>query len=162
MPNRPLRRREKSITEREMLDKVISDAQICHLACCLEDIPYVIPISFGYDGKTVYFHTAPTGKKNDIFLQNPTVCLAFETDLQLITDQKRACDWTFDFKSIIATGTIKEIKAADLKEVGLNQIMHHYSGKDWMMPADEISKTKIWAVELDHISGKQSPPGKKG
>ena len=151
-----MRRKDKSIIERETIDRIIYESLICHLACSLEGLPYVIPISFGYDGKIVYFHTARAGKKNDIFLANPRVCLAFETDIKMITDQENACVWTFDFHSVIATGKIKEISDLDLKHVGLNQIMRHYSGKNWEMPEREINKTKIWGVELERITGKRS------
>ncbi len=154
-------KKDKSIAEREIIDRIIHESLICHLACCLEGQPYVIPISFGYDGKTVYFHTARAGKKNEIFLENPRVCLAFETDIKLISDQENACGWTFDFQSVIATGEIKEISDLDLKNVGLNQIMRHYSGKDWEMPEREISKTKIWGVELERITGKRSPSSQR-
>ena len=151
-----MRKKDKSIIERETIDRIIHESLICHLACSLEGHPYVIPISFGYDGKIVFFHTARAGKKNDIFLANPRVCLAFETDIKMITDQENACGWTFDFKSVIATGEIKEIVDLDLKHVGLNQIMLHYSGKNWEMPEREINKTKIWGVALERITGKRS------
>ena len=152
-----MRKKDKSIPEREILDKIIHESLICHLACCLDGQPYVIPISFGYDEKTVYFHTARAGKKNEIFLENPHVCLAFETDIKLITDEENACEWSFDFQSVIATGEITEISDPAQKNAGLNQIMRHYSGKDWEMPEREISKTKIWSVELESITGKRSP-----
>ena len=152
-----MRKKDKSIVEREILDKIIHESLICHLACCLDGQPYVIPISFGYDGKTVYFHTARAGKKNKIFLENPQVCLAFETDIKLITDEESACKWTFDFRSVIASGEIKEISDPVLKNAGLNQIMRHHSGKDWEMPEKVIRKTKIWGVELKNITGKRSP-----
>jgi nitroimidazol reductase NimA-like FMN-containing flavoprotein (pyridoxamine 5'-phosphate oxidase superfamily) len=152
-----MRKKDKSIAEREIIDRIIHESLICHLACCLDGQPYVIPISFGYDGKVVYFHTARAGKKIEIFLENPRVCLAFETDIKLIADEEYACEWTFDFQSVIATGEIKEISDPALKNAGLNQIMRHYSGKDWEMPEREISKTKIWGVELKNITGKRSP-----
>jgi len=152
-----MRKNENSIVEREIIDRIIHESLICHLACCLEGQPYVIPISFGFDGETVYFHTARAGKKNDIFLANPRVCLAFETNIELIPDQENACGWSFDFQSVIAEGEIKEISNPDLKNAGLNQIMHHYSGKNWKMPEREISKTKIWCVGLERITSKRSP-----
>ena len=152
-----MRKKDKEISDRKTMDSIIHNAEICHLACCLDNQPYVIPISFGYDGKTIYFHTARIGKKNEIFLKNPQVCLGFETNIDLITDQESACGWTFDFQSVIAEGEIEEISDPDLKNIGLNQIMHHYSGKDWEMPEKEISKTKIWCVELQTVSGKRSP-----
>jgi uncharacterized protein len=152
-----MRKKEKAITERELINRIIDQSQICHLACCLDNQPYVIPISFGYDGNTIYFHTARVGKKNEIFLKNPQVCLGFESTVNLITDQENACGWTFDFQSVIATGKIEEIKQPDLKKYGLNQIMLHYSGRNWKMPEREISKTKIWGVKLKTITGKRSP-----
>ena len=152
-----MRKKDKEITDRNTLDSIIHKAKICHLACCLDDQPYVIPISFGYDGKTIYFHTARAGKKIEIFSKNSRVCLGFETNVNLITDQDNACGWTFDFESVIAAGEIKEIRDPNLKIFGLNQIMLHYSGKDWEMPEREISKTKIWGVELETVSGKISP-----
>lgn len=116
----------------------------------------MIPISFGYDGQFVYFHTARAGKKNEIFHKNPRVCLSFETDISLIMDSEKACAWSFDFNSVIATGKIKEINDPEQKNNGLNQIMRHYSGKEWEMPMREISKTAIWQVQFETITGKRS------
>ncbi len=152
-----MRKKDKSIAERETIDSIIHKSQICHLACSLNDQPYVIPIAFGYDGQIVYFHTARAGKKNEIFHKNPRVCLSFETDISLIMDEENACVWTFDFKSVIATGEIKEISDLGQKNSGLNQIMLHYSGKDWEMPEREINKTTIWQVKIETITGKRSP-----
>ena len=155
-----MRRYEKSLQENEILDRIITKAQICHLACCLDDQPYLIPISFGYDGNTVYFHTAKTGKKVDIWMKNPQVILGFETDINLVTDLDKACEWTFHYQSVIATGVIKEIIDPTGKRAGLNHIMRHYSGKEWDLPDREISKTNIWGVELETITGKRSPANK--
>ena len=152
-----MRKKDQEITDRKTLDSIIHNAQICHLACCLDDQPYVIPISFGYDGKTIYFHTAQAGKKNEIFVKNSQVCLGFEANIDLITDSESACGWTFDFQSVIAAGEIREISDPDLKNSGLNQIMLHYSNKNWNIPQDEVHKTKIWQVRIDAITGKRSP-----
>ena len=152
-----MRIKNKEINDRKTLDSIIHNAEICHLSCCLDDKPYVIPISFGYDGKTIYFHTARTGKKNEIFLKNPQVCLGFETNIMLITDQENACGWTFDFQSVIASGEIKEVTDPDLKNHGLNQIMLHYSKQNWKLPEQRIRNTKVWQVRIDTITGKQSP-----
>ena len=152
-----MRKKDKEIIEREFLDSIIHNSEICHLACCLDDKPYVIPISFGYDGKTIYFHTARDGKKNEIFLKNPQVCLGFETNIKLISDRENACKWSFDFQSVIAAGEIKEIADQDLKNYGLNQIMFHYSEQNWTLPEQRVRNINVWQVTIDTITGKQSP-----
>ena len=58
-----MRRKEKEVTDRSLIDGIIHQADICHLSCSLEDRPYLVPISFGYDGQAVYIHTAPSGRK---------------------------------------------------------------------------------------------------
>ena len=143
--------------DRTELDQIIHDAQICHLACSMNDEPYVVPLAFGYDGKAVYFHTAQTGKKIDILSANPRVCLGFEKDISLLPDPNQACEWSFSYKSIIATGIAEELTNPDDKLNALMQIMQHYSGKEWDFPQDKLSRTRLWRVVVDNITGKKSP-----
>lgn len=143
--------------DRTELDQIIHSAQICHLACSNNDEPYVVPIAFGYDGKAIYFHTAQTGRKIDILSVNPRVCLGFEKDISLVPDPDQACEWSFRYKSIIATGNAEELTNPGDKLNALMQIMQHYSVKEWGFPQDKLSQTKLWRVLLTSITGKKSP-----
>ena len=144
--------------DRTELDQIIHDSQICHLACSINDEPYVVPLAFGYDGKAVYFHTAQTGKKIDILSANPRVCLGFEEGIQLQPDPDQACGWSFDYKSVIATGIAEELTEPSARLAAIKQIMQHYSGKEWDYPQGKLSQTKLWRVLLTSITGKTSPP----
>ncbi|MBX7055965.1 MAG: pyridoxamine 5'-phosphate oxidase family protein [Pyrinomonadaceae bacterium] len=48
-----------------------------HLACSLNDHPYVIPVHFAYDNGEIFIYTTE-GKKSRILAANPRVCLQFE------------------------------------------------------------------------------------
>ncbi len=151
-----MRRKEKEITDRNELHQIIRDSLICHLACCLDDQPYLVPLSFGYDGHTVYFHTAKDGKKIKYLVLNPRVCLAFESEVKLQTDLDLACNWTFHFRSVIAYGTAEELIDPDSRASAIKQIMLHYSDRDWKISDNELSRTILWRVQLDEITGKKS------
>jgi len=151
-----MRRKEKEITNRNELDQIIRNSLICHLSCCLDNQPYLVPLSFGYDGHTVYFHTAKEGKKIKYLVLNPRVCLAFESEVKLQTDLDLACDWTFHYKSAIAYGTAEELIDPDSRANAIKHIMLHYSEKDWDISDKDLSKTKLWRVKLDQITGKKS------
>ncbi len=58
-----MRRKEKQVTGRRAIDAVIRASSVCRLAMSHEDRPYVVPLCFGYDGGTLYFHSALEGKK---------------------------------------------------------------------------------------------------
>jgi len=151
-----MRRKEKEITDRNIMDAIINRALSCHLSCCIDNTPYIVPLSYGYDGKSVYFHSAQQGKKTSILMENPRVCLAFEIGMELIPDLDKACDWGVQFMSVIANGTAERLSNSADKHYGLNEIMKHYSGKSWDFPESEIGKTDIWKIEIETISGKKS------
>lgn len=152
-----MRREEKGVTEREILDRIIQGSAYCHLACCQDDRPYLIPISFGYDGQAIYIHTAPEGKKILIFERNPQVSLSFVCQAELITHPQQACQWSFGFSSVFAEGEICELTDIEDKRYALNQIMAHYSGHKWEIPESRLSGTRVWKIPLKNISGKISP-----
>lgn len=156
-----MRRKEKKITRREELDHIIHNSLICHLSCSLNDQPYVVPLSFGYDGNAVYFHTAPEGKKNDILSANPRVCLGFEHEIHIQPDPDLACRWSFHYQSVIATGIAEEMVNPIDRLYAIKQIMLHYSGDDWEFSEKELSKTTILRVILTEITGKKSPANKE-
>lgn len=151
-----MRRKDKEITDRPLIDDIINRSLICHLSCCIDDVPYIVPLSFGYDGTSIYFHSAQEGKKTSILKENPRVCLAFEIGMELIPDPDEACDWDIQFMSVIAEGSAERINNPADKSYGLNEIMKHYSGKSWTIPNRELGKTDVWKIEIDTISGKKS------
>lgn len=151
-----MRRSEKEIKGRSTIDKIIAGCNICRLALARDNVPYMIPISFGYDGKCLYFHTAPSGKKIDYFLANPQVCFEFENSIKLVSDENKACKWSFSFQTVIGFGRIYEVTEDNLKADGLNQIMLHYSGKSWPIPDVSIQSVRIWRLEIESLTGKQS------
>jgi nitroimidazol reductase NimA-like FMN-containing flavoprotein (pyridoxamine 5'-phosphate oxidase superfamily) len=152
-----LRRRDKQIGERAEIDAVIRASKVCRLALALDNEPYLLPISFGYDGEALYLHTARAGRKIDFFEGNPRVCFEFEGPCEVVGREDVACGWTMHYASVIGYGTLSELTSADDKRFGLNQIMHHYSGRDWTFPAKGLAPTRVWRIAIESLSGKRSP-----
>ena len=140
-----MRRTDKEITGRSEIDEVIRGCQVCHLACAVGGDPYVVPISFGYDGVGVYFHTAREGKKINYLDSNPRVCLEFERNVNLVMSDSDACKCTFTFESVIGYGDAVELLDPDERANGLNQIMLHYSGREWQFNSSVLASTRVCA-----------------
>lgn len=151
-----MRRSDKEISERSEMDAIIRSAQICRLAFAADNEPYMVPISFGYDGKALYFHTALSGRKIDFVLANSRVCFEFEGQSELVDHPDIACKWTYAFESVIGYGEMLELTKPEDKIHGLNQIMRQYSGREWPMDAKAITGTRIWRLEIETMSGKRS------
>ena len=115
-----------------------------------------MPVSFGYDGRAIYIHTAKSGRKIDFIESNSRVCFELETNVSLKTNDHDACDWTFEFESVIGYGTVVELETAEEKSMGLNQIMLHYSGREWDIGEAAAATTRVWRIDIESITGKRS------
>lgn len=151
-----MRKTEKEITDRTVIDLIIKNCLACRIALCKENMPYIVPVSFGYDGSAVYFHTAKEGRKIDFINSNPKACFEFEQNIKLVRNEDKACSWTFDYESVIGFGVISELIDSAEKIKGLNVIMEHYSGKTWEFKKQSINSTRVWKIEIASITGKRS------
>lgn len=151
-----MRRHDKEIASREEIDAIIESANVCRIAFARGNEPYVVPVSFGYDGEALYIHTAKTGRKLDFIAANNRVCFELEDNVALQVDDRDACKWTFVFESVIGYGAITELETAEGKARGLNQIMLHYSGREWEIDEAATATTRVWRIDIESVTGKQS------
>jgi uncharacterized protein len=151
-----MRRSDREITSRSRIDEIIRGCEVCHLGMADGDQPYVVPVSFGYDGQNVYFHSARDGKKLDVIAANPRVCVQFERRVALMPSETEACDWSFAFESVIGFGVVEELRDPESKAFGLNEIMHHYSGRRWEFDPSTLARTRVWRVAIEEVTGKHS------
>jgi len=151
-----MRRHDKEISTRREIDEIIRAALVCRIAFANGDEPYVVPISFGYDGKSLFIHTAKRGRKIEFIENNSRVCFEVEANVALKTDEGDACQWTFEFESVIGYGTIIELDSAEEKSRGLNQIMLHYSGREWDIDEAATATTRVWRIDVESVTGKRS------
>lgn len=59
------------------IQNLLLSQNLGRLACCADNKPYIVPVTYVYDGKFIYGQTNE-GTKLDILRKNPSVC--FEVD----------------------------------------------------------------------------------
>lgn len=118
-----MRRIDREIESREEMDEIIRGSKVCGIALAMDNIPYIVPVSFGYDSESIYIHTAKEGKKIIYFKYNNNVCFEFERNVKLFIDPINACKWTFPYESVIGFGNIYELESLEHRENGMNKIM---------------------------------------
>jgi len=150
-----LRRSDRELTDRADIDDVINRARICHLALCKNNVPYVIPMNYGYADGCLYFHSAKEGRKINILRSNNAVSFAIYVDERLATSDV-ACKWSTRYKSVIGEGKAFLLEEQGEKEAALAIIMRHYSDQEFTFDPLQVNKIAIIKVIIDSISGKQS------
>ena len=150
-----MRRSEKEITDKKSIEEIISRSKVCKLAMCDGNIPYIVPMSFGFIDNTLYFHSAPKGKKIEILKKNPNVCFEFEILTQVIQSAK-ACKWGMKYKSVIGFGTASFIAEDDLKRQAFDIIMNQYADGSFLYEEASLKSAIIIKVDIHSMTGKQS------
>ena len=86
-----MRRKEKEIIEKSEIEAVIHKSMVCRLGLSDDDMPYIVPLCFGYQDNTIYVHSSLEGKKLDILRKNHNVCFEFDINTEIV-EKGNACD----------------------------------------------------------------------
>ena len=134
-----MRRKDKAIENMAEISEIIRQCQVCRLGLCLDNKPYIVPVSFGYDEASIYFHSIRAGKKIETLAVNNNVCFEFESEAALLPNEDAPCNWSFSFQSVIGFGKAEELTTVEDKITGLTHIMRQYSDKKWDFNTKKLS-----------------------
>ena len=148
-----MRRNEREIKDRKDIDEIINRCRVCHLAMCEGGQPYIVPLNFGYDGRFLYFHTAPEGRKIDIIKRNNRVGFEFDILHDIVTAEQ-ACKWGAKYESVMGSGTAEIVDDLESKKEALECIMRQYGNGAWDFKEEILKKTLVIRVRILEISGK--------
>lgn len=148
--------KNRKLTFKPDIEAIIKKCDACSLSMVDDHgMPYVIVMNFGYSDNHIYFHSARTGRKIDILLKNPNVCIAFSTDHELRwVNEEVACSWGMKYRSVIACGKVEFIDDPDKKEEALSVIMEHYSDKAFSFNAPAVKDVMVFRVKAETLEGR--------
>ena len=150
-----MRQAEREIKDRNMIDDLMKRAVVCRLGMVDGDEPYIVPMNFGYDGKSLFFHCAKEGRKIDILSQNDKVCFEVDLDTEVVKGDV-ACKWSMRYRSVEGVGRAVLVQGAEGKRHGLNVIMSHYAEGPFEYAERGFDLALIIRVDIEIISGKRS------
>ena len=153
--HREMRRQDREVTDRAWMESVIGRSQVCRLAMCDGDQPYVIPMCVAWRDNVLYFHCAHEGMKTDLLRTNPKVCVEFDIDTELI-EGEHASGFGMKYRSVIAFGTASFVEETAAKRDALDVLMAQYSDKTWTYPDAMVERVCIFKVDIEQMTGKRS------
>ena len=149
-----MRRIDREIKDRKSIEEIISNAHVCRLGMINGDVPYVVPLNFGYHDGTFYFHSAREGLKIELLAQGRKVCIEIDEGHELVT-AATPCDWGMRYISVIAYGLPCFIEEPIAKREALAIIMAQYADDTFDFPESAMAATAVWSVRVESMTGKQ-------
>lgn len=151
-----MRRKDKEITDKEVLTGILSRSRICRLGLVDNGAAYIVPVYYAFSEGSIFIHSAPHGRKMDLIRQNLKVSFEIEYSDRIIRDEI-PCRWTSKFRSVMGEGTISIVTDSIQKQKGLDLIMRKYGApKDLSYDGASLSEMVILVLSIDSITGKQA------
>jgi nitroimidazol reductase NimA-like FMN-containing flavoprotein (pyridoxamine 5'-phosphate oxidase superfamily) len=150
-----VRRSEKEIHEKSGIEAVIEKATVCRLGLSVDHQPYVVPLNFGYEKNTLYFHGAVDGRKIDMIRKNPRICFEMDVNSEIVKESL-PCFWGMRYESVIGFGKAEILADFDEKQRGLGIIMAHYAEEAFTFDPDFVHAVAVIRVDIESMTGKKS------
>jgi uncharacterized protein len=157
MPSHPhgaMRRKEREITDRTEIDEILGLAKVMHLALSDNNMPFLVPVFFTYDGTSLYFHSAKAGTKIEILKKNNNVCFEVSIDNGVV-ESDMACDFEAKHRTVIGFGKAEFVESEEEKKQLLNKIVALFTDKKFEFPKGNLNATAVIRIRIDSIKGKK-------
>ncbi len=150
-----MKRNDREIADISDIESIVRSASVCRLAMTDNNRPYIVPLCFGYQDNTLYFHSTREGKKLDILRKNENVCFEFDVDCEVVPGEN-ACQWSMKYRSVIGFGKASFINDPNSKRRALDTIMRQYSNRPFDYTDAAVDAIEIIKVEVESMTGKIS------
>ena len=150
-----VRRKDREITDPDALKQVLKTTKYVTIALCMNNEPYLVSLSHGYDEtrNCLYFHCADEGRKIVYLNANNKVWGQAVLDYG-VTDE---CDYAY--KSVHFKGTISLITDSKEKQHAMEVLVRQLSDtpdeKLAKIKTEKLAKTTMGKINITYTSGKQ-------
>lgn len=153
-PHGTMRRKEREITDRREIDEIIGLGKVMHLALSDNNLPFLVPVFYAYDGTSLYFHSAKAGTKIGILKRNNNVCFEISIDNGIV-ESDMACDFEAKHRTVIGFGKAIFVESDEDKIQVLDRIVAQFTDKKFEYPKGNLHATAVIRIDIDSIKGKK-------
>ena len=153
-------KRERQITDPGRILEILDQAKVLHLGLCVDNMPYVVPMNYGYafenEKLVLYLHSAVRGKKLDMLRQNPNVFFSIDCD-RIPFPGKVACQYGMSYSSIMGQGTARVLEDSEEKQQAMTALMKTQTGMDFTFNAPLVSIVAVIRIDVTEYTAKHRP-----
>ena len=153
---REMRRKRQQLTETECIEILKRNTSGVLAVSGDSGYPYAVPLSYIYDGHTLYFHCAKSGHKFDAIKNCDKVSFCV-VDQDLVVPQK----YTTYFRSVIVFGRASIVDQEDEIRSAIEKLAIKYYSEDSKDNRDSFIEKEYKAlcmvkIQIEYMTGKEA------
>jgi len=137
------------------IEEVLKEQFLGRIGCHANDLTYIVPVSYAYDGRFIYGISKNDGFKLDLMRKNPKICFEVERI-------ENMANW----KTVIAWGTFEEVSDPAERKEALHLLLDRnlpsvssetvHLSPDWPFKPEDANSIEgvVYRVELKDKTGR--------
>jgi uncharacterized protein len=150
------RLRDRQVRDRAMLDEILDNGLVAHVAICADGHPMLLPIAYARDGDRLLLHGSTGAGLLRAAASRTPVAVAV-THIDGLVFARSMFDSSMNYRSAVIFGTPRVLEG-DERVVALRALSDHLMPGRWdeVRPptARELAATLVLALPLDEVSVK--------
>ncbi len=147
----------RAVYDRAVIDAILDEALVAHLAFTEAGQPYVIPTLHARVGDTVYFHGSAAGRAIRTLSAGAPACLTV-TLLDGLVLARSAFHHSVNYRSVVVLGAARPVEGSSERLAALQAFTERLIPGRWeevrSPNAKELKATRVLAMTLDEASAK--------
>ena len=140
------------ITDIEEIESILKQALTCRIGLVDNDEPYIVPVCFGYERNTLYFHSALEGRKIELIKKHNKICFEIDTDsefVRYVDTEQNSCHCQMKYRSVIGTGRAYFLENGEEKTRALKLLMQQYTDGKFNFPKKRLARTLVVKIDIE-------------
>lgn len=155
--NRVKRGANRASYDKELINRILDDAFLCHVSYVYQGRTIIIPTAYGRKGEKIYIHGAVANRMMKAIVSSGHATVAV-THLDGLVLARSAFHHSANYRSAVLFGKTKQIDKPDHKMEALKIIMDQMLPHRWdecRLPNEkEIKATLVVEIEIEYASAK--------
>lgn len=156
----PVRRQDRAQVSDEWLEQMRGRAPVATFSLPGPEAPHLNSNLFVFDSatRTVYFHTARTGRTAELAAAGPRVAMQVWSMGRLLPAET-ALEFSVEYAGVTVEGPVR-LLSGDEAELALQKLLDKYfphlvAGRDYReITPQELARTAVYALTVERWSGK--------
>ena len=154
---RVVREPQRAVYDRDMVNRILDEAFVCHVGFVADGQPFVIPTSYGRVGDVLYIHGSAASRMLRNLNQGVAVCITI-TLLDGLVLARSVFNHSMNYRSVVILGTATLIDDRAEKLAALRALSEHIIPHRWddsRQPNEkELKTTSVLRLPITEVSAK--------
>lgn len=136
------------------MEKLLSEERVGYLGMAVQNVPYVIPLTFGYSRGKIIFHCGLQGQKLAFIRENPNVCFTVSRQFGEMVSHPQGARCHVNSDSVVCRGKARIVDDVGERCMILNTFNRCLQPNAREITLEEVEHCSAVEITIEEMTGR--------